>query len=478
MGQGTAVLAQVRDAVDAVLGVPAWQLPAGDVAALVEGLAVEASRLAAAQLRLLAEAEERRVGTGSGFITTGAWLTARTRCRLREAGSTVALATALTGHLAPTAAALAAGAMTQAHAAVVHRVMTKVVAALAPPVVARPGEPELDAAGREAVLREAQEVLVEHATRLDPDQLAVAGRHLLARLSAHRGGPGEDAAHERALEQAGLTLVQTDDGTWFLRATLDPVGGATLAAALDAGSAPAAAGPDGSRDRRSAPQRRAAALVQLADERLAALPGGTRTRPRVTVTVEATTLADPWAHGAAPGELTAPGCGDAHGGHPLPPGALAAVVCDADVVPVLVGPGGAPLDVGRTVYAFPERVRTAIVARDRGCTFPHACGRPAAWCQVHHLLPFSAGGATSERNGALVCTPAHLLVHRRGWTARLDGDRVLWTPPRAARTAGRGQPPPELARPPSWKPDLDRVVATWRQHLTWAPSQPAVTDTG
>ena len=472
------MLAQVRGAVDAALAVPAWQLPADDVAALVEGLAVEASRLAAARLRLLAEAEERRVGAGGGFITTGAWLTARTRCRLREAGSTVALATALTRDLAPTATALAAGAMTEAHAGVVHRVMTKVTAALAAPVVPRPGEPELDAAGREAVLHEAQEVLVEHATRLDPDQLAVAGRHLLARLTAHRGGPGDDAAQQRALEQAGLTLVQTDAGTWFLRATLDAVGGATLAAALDAGSAPAPAGPDGTRDRRTAAQRRAAALVQLADERLAALPGTTRTRPRVTVTVETTTLVDPWAHGAAPGEMTVPGCGDAHGGHPLPPAVLAALVCDADVVPVLVGPDGTPLDVGRTVYAFPDRLRAAIVARDRGCTFPHACGRPASWCQVHHVVPFSAGGSTAERNGALVCTPAHLVVHRQGWTARLDGDQVVWTPPaRATGTGGgRGEPPPELARPPSWKPDLDRVVTTWRRHLAGTP--PAVADTG
>lgn len=86
----------MRRAVDAPPALPGWQLPDGDVAVLVESLAVEASRLAAVRLRLLAEAEERRVGTGSGFITTGAWLTARTPCRLREAGSTVALATALT----------------------------------------------------------------------------------------------------------------------------------------------------------------------------------------------------------------------------------------------------------------------------------------------------------------------------------------------------------------------------------------------
>ena len=84
------MLAQVRSAVDAVLAVPTWQLPSSEVAALVERLAEQAARLSAAQLRLLAEAAEQRVGSGGGYLTTAAWYSSTTRSRLREAGPTVA----------------------------------------------------------------------------------------------------------------------------------------------------------------------------------------------------------------------------------------------------------------------------------------------------------------------------------------------------------------------------------------------------
>ncbi len=464
------VLAQLRGAVDAALALPLERCSGDAVAQLVEGLAVQSARIGAVRLAALAEAQERRVG-GEAGLSTPAWFARTTRCRAREAEPTAALARALAGPLAPTSAALAGGSISVEHAGVVHRVMVRVDDALGSRLARRQrataGEPVLGEEDLEVVRARAQAFLLEHATRLDPDQLAVAGRHLVHRLAGPAAGEAAAEAAERELERAGLTVVQLPDGAWWLQGTLPAVAGATVAAALDAASAPMPAGHDGSRDRRTARQRRAEALVQVADTYLDTLPGTTRTRPRVTVTVEARTLADPWVHGAAPGELTVPGCGDRYGGHPLAPATLETLACDADLVPVLVGADGAPLDVGRTVYAFPERVRTAIVARDRGCTFPHACGRPAEWCQVHHVVPFSRGGRTAERTGVLLCTPAHLTVHRHGWSARLEGDRVVWTPPRARRAAG--SPVRELSQAPPWKPDLDRVVDDWRARLSWAP---------
>ena len=118
-------------AVDAALALEPWQLPEGDLGALVVGLAREQSRLAAAQARFLAEAQERRVEMSTGFLATSSWLAAGTRCRVRDAGPAVALAVAMTGPgapLGPTGAALAAGELSAEHAGVVHRVMTKVSA--------------------------------------------------------------------------------------------------------------------------------------------------------------------------------------------------------------------------------------------------------------------------------------------------------------------------------------------------------------
>jgi len=470
------VLAGVTAAVDAALGLGTWQLGSTDVAELTAGLARQEARLAAARLRLLAEADQQRVGTGSGFLTTGAWYSAATRSRAREAGPVVELATALTGALAPTGRALAAGALSEAHAGVIHRVMAKVAAALKGTVLAPSGLGPDAVAETEA---NAQGFLVDQATHLDPDQLAVAGKHLVARLTSPQAHDAAARAQDAALAELGVSLVQTPDGTWALHGLLDEVGGATLSAALDPLSAPRPAGPHGTRDTRTARQRRGEALVMLADAALGTPEdAGTASRARVTVAVDATTVANPWARGAAPGELTVPGCGDAHGGHPLTPATLESLACDAEVLPVLFDADGGVLDVGRAQYAWPERIRRAIVARDGGCTFPHNCRRPPRWCHIHHLVPFAAGGATAERNGGLVCTPAHLFVHRHRWTARLDGGQVTWSPP-ARATGGGGAhgvggaggvgDGVAIRQPPPWKPALDQVIRTWQARLVAYP---------
>ena len=141
-GGAEQVLAQVRDAVDAALALATWQLPVSGVEALVEGLAVESARLGAARMRVPAEAQERQIAGDIGVSTAG-WYAQVTNCRGREAVPAVALATALGEGLAPTGRALAAGALSLAHAEVIHRVMTKLAAVLAPSLADRDGDPVL-----------------------------------------------------------------------------------------------------------------------------------------------------------------------------------------------------------------------------------------------------------------------------------------------------------------------------------------------
>ena len=59
------------------------------------------------------------------------------------------------------------------------------------------------------------------------------------------------------------------------------------------------------------------------------------------------------------------------------------------------------------------------MARDLHCVFP-GCDRPATWCDVHHLIPWSQGGATDLGNLVLLCRHHHTLVHEGGW--RIEGD--------------------------------------------------------
>jgi hypothetical protein len=66
------------------------------------------------------------------------------------------------------------------------------------------------------------------------------------------------------------------------------------------------------------------------------------------------------------------------------------LACIAEIIPVLLDPDGCPLDVGQSVYAFPDRIRRAIEARDHGCTFP-GCTAPAPWCHTHSQHGVSLG---------------------------------------------------------------------------------------
>ena len=423
------VVATLTDAVSGVLAASWWQCSDAEVRGAVVELERQTARLEAARLRLLAEADARRVGQVVGAASTADWLAAETGTRREKAGERVALAAALNSGLAATGAALAVGDLTVEHALVVHRAMGR-----------------LDASVDPATRVDAERFLVDQAGSLDPRQLAHVARTLRHRLDPDAGA---NLAREEdtAVTAREVRCTQTDEGTWLLSGVLDAVGGATLAAALDPLSAPLPAA-NGLPDRRSAARRRADALVQLAEQSLAASTATESARPRLVVSVPLDTVQRPARPGVAPGLLD--------GGAPVSASTVGVLACDAEVVLVLVGADGSPLDVGRTVYAFPTPIRRAILARDRGCTFP-TCTRPAGWCQVHHLTAYSAGGSTSERNGTALCGYHHRLVHRQGWRGELNGSQVTWHPP------DRGSP---HVPPPPWMPILGRLITTWaqRQH--------------
>jgi hypothetical protein len=88
-----------------------------------------------------------------------------------------------------------------------------------------------------------------------------------------------------------------------------------------------------------------------------------------------------------------------------------------------------PLDIGYS-DSIPASIRRAVQLRDRGCAWPR-CGRPAAWCDVHHLQHKADGGKTSVRNCVLLCQFHHdVCIHRRGWRLVLhpDGTTTAYGP--------------------------------------------------
>jgi hypothetical protein len=80
-----------------------------------------------------------------------------------------------------------------------------------------------------------------------------------------------------------------------------------------------------------------------------------------------------------------------------------------------------PLDIGYS-DSIPAHIRRAVLLRDRACAWPR-CGRPAVYCDVHHLRHKQVGGETSVENCALVCQYHHdVCIHRRGWQLILHPD--------------------------------------------------------
>ena len=80
-----------------------------------------------------------------------------------------------------------------------------------------------------------------------------------------------------------------------------------------------------------------------------------------------------------------------------------------------------PLDIGYS-DSIPWHIRRAVLLRDRKCAWPR-CGRPAIYCDVHHLRHKQDGGETSLENLVLVCQYHHdVCIHRHGWQLTLHPD--------------------------------------------------------
>ena len=399
-------------------------------------------RLAAVDGRGAAGAE-----AGTQAPSTTAWLRATCRMSPGFAGQLVRTARALhRGPLAATAAALATGAVSYPHAAT----LADATHDLPPTKVA-----------------EAEPVLVDAARRLDPGRLR--------RLTAHlRDVIDPEKAEQRAgarLDRRGLWLAATVDGMVAVDGLLDPEAGEAAQAALAPLARPA--GPD---DARTAAQRRADALGELARQALQTgrLPQGGGLRPQLTVTIElASLLTEPGGLGGTGGTGGVGGWGGT-----LPAETSRRLACDAtitraivhrhptsadtgqprgaedggglatrlrDTIALLPPPLGAPtqlLDLGRATRVITPALRRALALRDRGCIAP-GCDRPPPWTDAHHLHHWLHGGPTSLDNLVLLCRTHHLAVHEGGWQLRRDStsSQATLTPP-ARHHPYRGHSPP------------------------------------
>jgi len=175
---------------------------------------------------------------------------------------------------------------------------------------------------------------------------------------------------------------------------------------------------DGASDERPAAQRRADGFADILDAYLGcgASPTEGGVKPHVTVTFSARDLAE---H-ADDGPVDLDGHGVDLGARwpfqlawmgPISGAAARMLACDCDLSKVLLNDDGVPLNLGRSERLITPGLRRALVIRDHGCAFT-GCGRPAAWCQGHHVVFWANGGLTDLANLVLLCKAHHRFIHR------------------------------------------------------------------
>ncbi|HEY0492759.1 MAG TPA: DUF222 domain-containing protein [Candidatus Dormibacteraeota bacterium] len=254
-------------------------------------------------------------------------------------------------------------------------------------------------------VRKAESNLLQAAGRMDPGQFTGVLKDFEHRVDA--AGALAEANH--AFERRYFHIGEPLNGLVHLDGFLDAEGGAVITTALNA-----LLGPSAKDDRRSMGQRRADALVELAQSRSGGSGDGSGPRPQLVIRTSVETLA------GTPGA----GAGELEWGGSVPAETVRRLACDAALTRI-TGKGELEAEISRAVRTIPPATRRALAFRDHGCVAP-GCGRPPKWTDAHHLRHWVDGGETKISNLALLCRRHHKMVHEQGWALGGNGNG-LWT---------------------------------------------------
>jgi hypothetical protein len=150
---------------------------------------------------------------------------------------------------------------------------------------------------------------------------------------------------------------------------------------------------------RTAGQRRADALVEMARRSSAISGDGRPARPLITVVTGYDTFAKMCE--LADGTVVAPG-------------QVIPLLGETDVERIVFEGPSRVIDVGVRQRFFTGALRRAIEVRDRHCQHPSGWDVPAEECDIDHKVPYSEGGLTTQANGRCYCRRHNLdRNHRR-----------------------------------------------------------------
>lgn len=355
---------------------------------VLRGLAQVASRLEALTATVLRHAEDVRVEETNGATTTATWWAYATNRNRAAAHRDVKLAVALGRHAA-LADALAEGRVNVEQAHAIARALADLTT---------DGPDDLDP----AVVEQAEKHLIACADGFDAKHLKVLGRHVLTVVAPEVGEAHEakllEDEERRARERTRLTFGSDGHGMVHGRFSIPELHGAMLAKALQALTW-AKQNPAEVRQAKPTPQAAGEAFAELLErvnEKDLPTVGGVGATVVVTMTLESLM------GGLAKASLDT--------GEVISAATARRLACEAGIIPMVLGGKSEVLDVGRRRRFHTKAQRLAIAQRDKTCAAP-GCDAPPGRCQVHHVIPWSKGGATNVKDGTLYCSGHHAMAH-------------------------------------------------------------------
>lgn len=360
MSTGVEPLSQ---AIDALSAVAVQELTDSELHELVIGLQQQHNRLAAASAAAVSAWDQRMIWADDGSRSAAARLANETPSSVGTARTSVRRARRLQA-MPATAAALTAGHLSVDHVDLLAKANT---------------------AWRSEIFAEHEETLVRQCTSLRFHD----ARKLLDYWCQRVDADGCDELGERQRQSAHLNVSTTLDGTVVVNGTLDPIGGSIVDNELHRLERELYLADQRGDVVRTASQRRAAALIEMATRSATAPAGGRRPRPLFTTLV---------------GDETLSHLCELANGTVITTGQLAQWMDTADLETVLFDGPSTVVSVSHR-RTFTGALRRAVEVRDRRCQHPSGCDEAADRCDVDHVIPHVDHGETSQFNGRLECPP-------------------------------------------------------------------------
>jgi uncharacterized protein DUF222/HNH endonuclease len=256
----------------------------------------------------------------------------------------------------------------------------------------------------EEALKEAERILVDAARTMKFAEFTVA----LDYFEQHADQDGTDEAAEAKKTQRDVYLYPSPNG-YLGEMRFDTIGGAIVVKEhkrieeeffkADWAEAKARLGREPRTDElaRTAAQRRADAMVEMAARSASTPPGSRRPEPLFLVLIDYPTLY---------GRIA-----QLEQGSVVAPGSLLSWLDTATFERIVFAPDKR-VECSVTSRFFTGATRRAIEVRDRQCQHEF-CDMCVDECEIDHIVPWSQGGLTEQENGQVLCRYHNRLRYER-----------------------------------------------------------------